>query len=84
MLRLLKDLDEAKETLSHVEAQRGELENQVHLLRPKNLDKDMLDEQVRRQLGFVAGDEIVVIPNAPPEVESAGAAPVDADVETTP
>ncbi|GER08098.1 cell division protein [Iodidimonas muriae] len=40
---------------------RQSLEARVALLRPDNLDPDMLDEQARRSLGFVHPDEVVVL-----------------------
>lgn len=40
---------------------RQNLEARVALLRPDNLDPDLLDEEARRLLGFVHPDEVVIL-----------------------
>lgn len=61
----LRELDRRAAILS-VQAEalalrRAALEQGVALLRPDNLDPDMLDEQARRTLGLVHPDEIVIL-----------------------
>jgi cell division protein FtsB len=46
----LRDSGEAREVLAR----------QVGLLRPENLNRDMLDEQVRRTLGLTHPDDVVI------------------------
>lgn len=41
-------------------ATRAKLQNQVNLLHPRSLDPDYLDELARRELNYVAPDDIVV------------------------
>ncbi|MEL6966952.1 MAG: septum formation initiator family protein [Pseudomonadota bacterium] len=40
---------------------RLELENRVKLIRDGSLERDMVDEQVRAQLGMAKPDEIVIL-----------------------
>ncbi len=42
-------------------AERQKLSARVALLRPDNLDPDMLDEQARKTLGFIHPDEVVIL-----------------------
>ena len=44
-----------------VSAERLRLENKVVLLRDESVDPDLLDEQARRLLGYVAEDETVYV-----------------------
>jgi cell division protein FtsB len=39
---------------------REALARQVRLLRPENLNRDMLDEQARRTLGLTHPDDVVI------------------------
>lgn len=59
-MRLNQQVREAKTTLAAVEAERSTLERRVALLRPAHLDRDMLDEQARRELNLASPDEIVI------------------------
>jgi cell division protein FtsB len=43
-----------------VRAEREALEHRVHLLNPKSVDRDMLDEWARRVLGYGLTSEIVI------------------------
>lgn len=43
-------------------ARRAALEKKVAMLRPESLEPDLLDEEVRKSLGFVHRDEIVIYP----------------------
>lgn len=51
---------EAHAELDAVRAERERLEHRVRLLHPQSLDQDMLDESVRRVLGYGRPDEIVI------------------------
>jgi cell division protein FtsB len=51
----------AEEKLAEVTGQRESVERKVVALRPDSIDPDMLDEQARRELGFVKADEVVVL-----------------------
>lgn len=64
-LLALRDLNARAQAMEHQAAaladRRRQLETKVALLRPDNLDPDMLDERARRTLGFVHPDEIVIL-----------------------
>lgn len=61
MIEISKKVTEAREELDSVSSERLRLENKVSLLRDESLDPDLLDEQARRLLGYVAEDETVYI-----------------------
>src|SRR6478736_6273579 len=42
-------------------AERKALEEIVHDLRPESINRDLLDQQVRLQLGYAHPDEIVIL-----------------------
>lgn len=63
MIEVQKKVTEAKTELDYVSAERLRLENRVALLRDESIDPDLLDEQARRLLGYVAEDETVYIKN---------------------
>lgn len=46
--------------LARLEAERGRLVNHVRLLDPARADVDLVDELIRRDLGFARPDEIVL------------------------
>ena len=46
--------------LDNLVAQREEAVNRTHRLSDGYLDLDLLDEQARKVLGFIRGDEIIV------------------------
>ena len=57
-----------QERLLHVESQLKEiiqerqfLEEKVRDLRPENINRDLLDQQVRLQLGYTHPDEVVIL-----------------------
>ncbi|WP_341749618.1 septum formation initiator family protein [Candidatus Tisiphia endosymbiont of Sialis lutaria] len=52
-------LEKAYSELETLRAERVELEHKVTLLRPESLDKDMLDQEVRRVLGVASPTEQV-------------------------
>lgn len=59
-LQLEKKIAEDEAILAGLESQRENLEKKVHLLRPDNLDPDMLEERARLILNFSHPDEVVI------------------------
>lgn len=51
-------------TLGTLSADRSELERRVQLLHDGTLEKDMLDEQVRRALNMSRPDEVIILRRA--------------------
>lgn len=66
-LPALKELERKEAFLmqqaSAVADERKRLEHRVALLSKEAMDPDMLEEQVRQQLGFMHRDEVVVFTN---------------------
>lgn len=52
---------QTKAELAAVQAKRRTLEHRVRLLRPESLDADLLEESVRRTLGYGRPDEVVIM-----------------------
>ena len=50
-----------KNFLKELQMQREILERKVNLLRPDNLDPDILDERCRQVLNYVRSDEVVLL-----------------------
>lgn len=61
--RLQDALDKARAVESELSSQRARLEHRVSLLRPDNLDPDLLAEQARKVLNFARPEEVVVMEN---------------------
>lgn len=61
LIELSKKVDDSKSELDVVNAERLDLEHRVSLLRDESLDLDLLDEQARRLLGYVAPEETVYV-----------------------
>ena len=55
-------LERAKAEYAAVQKRRAEWERKVARLRDDTLDLDTLDEEARKQLGFIAPDEIMALP----------------------
>ncbi|MEC3949814.1 FtsB family cell division protein [Sphingobium sp. HWE2-09] len=55
-----RQLRAAKTELKQVQEARAELHNRVDLLNPRRVDPDLSDELIRRQLGVIHHDEVVV------------------------
>ncbi len=55
-----RQLHAAKSELKHVQEARAELRNRVEALDPRRVDPDLADELIRRQLGVIHHDEVVV------------------------
>jgi cell division protein FtsB len=43
-----------------LEAERNRLQHRSHLLDPRNADPDLAEEMVRRDLGLVRPDEVII------------------------
>ena len=54
------DLQERKAELAQLEEQKAQLRHRSTLLDPEKADPDMADELVRRDLGLVRTDEVIV------------------------
>ena len=55
-----RQLHAAKGELKKTQEARAELKNRVDALDPRRVDPDLADELIRRQLGVVHHDEVVV------------------------
>lgn len=55
-----KRLEQRKGDLAKVEADRERLAHRVALLDPRHADPDLVDELVRKEMGVVKKDEIVI------------------------
>ncbi|BBD97981.1 septum formation initiator [Sphingobium amiense] len=55
-----RQLQTAKVELRKTQESRAELKNRVEALDPRRVDPDLADELIRRQLGVVHHDEVVV------------------------
>ena len=59
-LKLQHEIDRAEAVYQLTENEKQALEKRVALLRPENLDVDMLEERSRDVLGLAHPDEIVI------------------------
>ncbi len=59
-LKLQQDIQSASAELMISQQERSKLEKRVGLLRPENLDLDMLEERSRDVLGLAHPDELVI------------------------
>ena len=55
-----RDLQERKAELAKLETEKARLRHRSALLDPKKADPDMADELVRRDLGLIRADEVIV------------------------
>ncbi len=55
-----RSLEERKAELAQLEAEKQQLRHRSALLDPRKADPDMADELVRRDLGLVRPDEVIV------------------------
>jgi cell division protein FtsB len=53
-------LQERQAELAQLEAQRAQLRHRSQLLDPRKADPDMADELVRKDLGLVRPDEVII------------------------
>ena len=71
-----REKQERSVELAQLEAERARLQHRARLLDPRRADPDLADELVRRELGLVRPDEIIIDMNrAPqaPQTQPAGA-----------
>lgn len=62
-LHVQQELKEARLTAEVTEGERARLERRIALLRPENLDPDMLDERARELLGLSQPGDVVIFFN---------------------
>ena len=55
-----RDFNERKAELARLETEKAKLRHRSALLDPKKADPDMADELVRRDLGLVRADEVIL------------------------
>ena len=55
-----RDLQQRKAELASLEAERDRLRHRSALLNPKKADPDLADEMVRKDLGLVRPDEVIL------------------------
>ena len=60
LLREQSRLEQLHSELDTVIAKRKSLEHKTDLMRSESLDRDLLDEQAHRVLGYAAKDEMVI------------------------
>ena len=60
-LQLNQQIKAAEVTLAETAAERAALARRVALLRPDNLDRDMLEERARLILNLAGTDEVVIL-----------------------
>ena len=58
---LSKQNQEYNETLAQLNSENQHMSNRIKKLQPNTLDLDFLDEQVRKKLGLIEKNEIVII-----------------------
>ena len=61
--RITAEIADAEARLDEISKERQTLEHRVSLLRPDNLDPDMLEERARAILNLSRPDEVVVLTN---------------------
>jgi cell division protein FtsB len=55
-----RDLEQRKTELASLVAERDQLRHRSALLNPKKADPDLADEMVRKDLGLVRPDEVIL------------------------
>src|SRR5439155_23803836 len=60
-VQLQESLLFAQNQLKDIIQDRQELEEKVQALRPESINRDLLDQQVRLQLGYTRPDEVVIL-----------------------
>ena len=58
---LSKQNQEYNETLAQLTSENQYMSNRIKKLQPNTVDLDFLDEQIRKKLGFIDKNEIVII-----------------------
>jgi len=63
-LKAKQDIDRQMAALSadlnHLQVERAQWQRRVNLLKPENLDRDMLDERARALLDYVSPDDLML------------------------
>ena len=59
--RLVQEISSLEVRAALVHDQRERLERRVALLRPDNLDPDLLAEEARRELGYANPDDVIIL-----------------------
>ena len=65
LLQLQAKVEQAEALHDGLRAERNKLETRVALLRPDNLDPDMVEERARVMLNFAHPDEVVILQGQP-------------------
>lgn len=60
-----RDLEAARQELARVEAERAALEREVRAFAEDRIDRDLLEEELRK-LGYVRRDEVIILRPAEP------------------
>lgn len=60
-MQIHERLHQVEDQLKKIVQEREELEEKVHDLRPESLNRDLLDQQVRLQLGYTHPDEMIIL-----------------------
>ena len=55
-----RNLEDRKAELAKLEAERAQLRHRSALLNPRKADPDIADELIRRDLGLVRPDEVII------------------------
>ncbi len=53
LFRLMKNKSELEKEISELELEKSRMSKKVGMLNSKSVDKDLLDEQVKRNLGYL-------------------------------
>ena len=67
-LKLQQHISETRPVLEDIRQRREKLANRVSLLRPDNLDLDMLEERARVMLNYGYVDDVVILYEGEPEL----------------
>ena len=59
--KLSQEVTRAEQTLATLSERRERMDHRVSLLRPDNLDLDMLEERARAVLHLIREDEVVIL-----------------------
>jgi len=57
-------------TLAQLEQEKMRLQHRANLLDPRRVDPDLADEMIRRDLGLVRPDEVIIPLDSPAEPEA--------------
>ena len=58
--RYHRELQQRQAELAQIEQERAQLRHRSHLLDPRKADPDMADELVRKDLGLVRPDDVII------------------------